>query len=401
MRMAKIKNSQKLFYAAYFIYIAGMFMDVLPEEIFIDTEVVKKAFKMISMALLAVRFCCFVLPHGFDLKGLKEKGIRKYITVRNLILAAVFLQILLIGLMTKNFYLLALIAFGMNLQEFDMGELFQVSMFILLFFTGMTILLCIFGVLPNIRLVRDTSYHYGRARYTLGFIHSLVLPGILVYVAAYFYTIRKKVTALDFMVFQGLGILIFLLCDSRNGIIALEFLLLSLLVWQVISKKLSGKRKQVLENLLTIVSSVSFVLITFFSLFLLWGYSGQKQFAIAMNSVLSNRVMLTLFNYEAMPFRLINVLSQQEFSDMTQYTFDNGYYYLLARYGYLVVGIFLITTIMTVVYMKKKGNYYAMVPYFVIALLNFIDNGIVSYVFLPYMFCGIHALYSGCRHRGI
>ncbi len=249
------------------------------------------------------------------------------------------------------------------------------------------------GGVPNIRLIRDTSYHYGKARYTLGFVHSLVLPGILVYVAAYFYTIRKKVKVSDFIIFQGLGILVFYLCDSRNGIIALEFLLWSLLVWQLVMGKAYGKRKQILEKVLTIMASAAFLLITIFSLFLLWGYSGQKQFAIILNSVLSNRVMLALLNFDVLPFQMISVLSQQEFSDVTLHVFDNGYYYLLARYGYVVVGIFIITTIMTVAYMKKKENYYAMITYIVIALLNFIDNGMVSYIFFPYMLCGIHSLY--------
>lgn len=213
------------------------------------------------------------------------------------------------------------------------------------------------------------------------------------YVAAYFYTIRKKVKVSDFIIFQGLGILVFYLCDSRNGIIALEFLLWSLLVWQLVMGKAYGKRKQILEKVLTIMASAAFLLITIFSLFLLWGYSGQKQFAIILNSVLSNRVMLALLNFDVLPFQMISVLSQQEFSDVTLHVFDNGYYYLLARYGYVVVGIFIITTIMTVAYMKKKENYYAMITYIVIALLNFIDNGMVSYIFFPYMLCGIHSLY--------
>ncbi len=391
--MWKIKNSQKLFYAAYFIYIAGMFMDVLPDILYVDTEMLKKTFKMISMVLLVIRFCFFVLPRGFDLKNLIGKGILKYFTVQKIFLVIIFSFTLLLGLMSKNFYLLALIMFGLNMQEFRMRELFSVSFCILVFLTGMTILLCFLGGVPNIRLIRDTSYHYGKARYTLGFVHSLVLPGILVYVAAYFYTIRKKVKVSDFIIFQGLGILVFYLCDSRNGIIALEFLLWSLLVWQLVMGKAYGKRKQILEKVLTIMASAAFLLITIFSLFLLWGYSGQKQFAIILNSVLSNRVMLALLNFDVLPFQMISVLSQQEFSDVTLHVFDNGYYYLLARYGYVVVGIFIITTIMTVAYMKKKENYYAMITYIVIALLNFIDNGMVSYIFFPYMLCGIHSLY--------
>lgn len=145
IRMWKIKNSQKLFYAAYFIYIAGMFMDVLPDILYVDTEMLKKTFKMISMVLLVIRFCFFVLPRGFDLNNLIGKGILKYFTVQKIILVIIFSFTLLLGLMSKNFYLLALIMFGLNMQEFRMRELFSVSLFILVFLTGMTILLCFLG----------------------------------------------------------------------------------------------------------------------------------------------------------------------------------------------------------------------------------------------------------------
>ena len=77
-----------------------------------------------------------------------------------------------------------------------------------------------------------------------------------------------------------------------------------------------------------------------------------------------------------------------------RYVYDNGYYYLLARYGYLIMLIFLSVSVAAVECMKKEENHYAMLVFIVIAMLNFIDNGFVSYAFLPYMILGICGMYS-------
>ncbi|MDE6636423.1 MAG: hypothetical protein K2K09_07475, partial [Lachnospiraceae bacterium] len=50
--------------------------------------------------------------------------------------------------------------------------------------------------------------------------------------------------------------------------------------------------------------------------------------------------------------------------------------------------------VIVALYLKKQKNYAAIVSFAVIAVLNFIDNGFVSYGFFPYLILGVHYLTS-------
>ena len=289
---AKPKKDHMLFYAAYFMYIAGLFIDILPDTVSINSEGIKKGVKFIAVVLLMINSCyCYVKCGGFRYK----KAIDRRSIFKKKVLMGLFLFVLMVALLSKDFYLLALILFGISIRDLEMDELFKMSFWILSFLTCLVLFLCLLGVLPNIQLVRSTSYHYGRPRYSLGFAHSLYLPDILVYLAAYFYTSKKKMKILDFVLFQCLGILVYMFCDSRNGLIALELLLFVVLLWQL-SCKIMGNKMGIFQKMLRLISSISFPSVTLLGLFLLWAYQKHMPFAITINfSIIQS---LTAYPYQ-------------------------------------------------------------------------------------------------------
>jgi pilus assembly protein TadC len=45
--------------------------------------------------------------------------------------------------------------------------------------------------------------------------------------------------------------------------------------------------------------------------------------------------------------------------------------------------------------MISKDNYAAAISFTIVCLMNFIDNGLISYGFFPYVLIGIYSMYRG------
>lgn len=370
----KLKKNNLIFYSAYFIYISSLFMEVVA----IDLQILKKVFVLLSILLL-----CYSNLKNITLNF----RIKTKISIKTIIYFLVFIFVLFLSIKTKNYYLIAIILFSISMKDLDLKEFFTVTIISLATMSIIVMIFCGLGIIPNIQTSRDTYYNSGGVRYGLGFIGSNPLPNILVYIACYYYSIKKKVGLIDFCIFQVLGIVLFALCDSRNGLIALEILCLMQLFWNFAENKKSNK-------LLEKISMNSFIIVALLSQILLWAYRKKMAFTFPINKMLSGRLQWVLENiWNNNPFKLFNFDTHEQFTASLLHAYDNGYYYLIARYGYIGMIIFLIVTIYAFKCLKKQNNYRAMISFIVVALLNFIDNGLISYGFLPYMLMGIYTMY--------
>ena len=102
------------------------------------------------------------------------------------------------------------------------------------------------------------------------------------------------------------------------------------------------------------MGTLSYVFVCIISWMLLQAYRHGNVFASYVNMLISGRFQWALENMWKTPFRLINWANNAEFNESIKYAYDNGYYYLIARYGYLFLYIFLFITILVAVYLEKQ-----------------------------------------------
>lgn len=381
-----IKKNQGLFSIAYIFYMLAMFTEIVNMDVNLASSI-KNILVICTVGILSLNLMS-------QYRG--RIHLERIVSLHFIIGLVIFIFITLLSVKTANYFLIVVLLFSLNMKNIEFNDLIRLAMYSVLAITIMVIIFCILNIFPNIRSVRNTTIHYGQVRNSLGFQGGLFLPNILVYITAFYYSIRgKKINKKNVVVFQALAILVYILCDSRNGMIVIELLLILQFICQIRgSNEKKIKRKQ---NYIYYMGTLSYVFVCMFSWMLLQAYRRGNVFANYVNMLISGRFQWALENMWKTPFRLINWSNNAEFNESIRYAYDNGYYYLIARYGYLFLYIFLFITIIVAIYLKKQENYAAIVSFAVIAVLNFIDNGLISYGFFPYLILGVHYLTSSLK----
>lgn len=377
-----IKKNQRLFCIAYILYMLAMFTEIVNMDASRASSI-KNVFVICTVGILF-----FNLLSNY--RG--KMHLDRIITLRFFIGVLIFMFITLLSVKTTNYFLILVLLFSLNMKDIEFNDLAKLAFYSISVITIMVIIFCALNIFPNIKSVRNTSIHYGQVRNSLGFQGGLFLPNILVYITAFYYSIRgKKINKRNFIIFQALAISVYILCDSRNGMVAIELLLILQFLCQI--RGISKRKK----NIIYYTGALSYVMVCAFSWMLLQAYRHGNVFANYINILISGRFQWALENMWKTPFRLINWANNAEFNESLRYAYDNGYYYMIARYGYLFLYIFLFITIIVAIYLKKQENYAAIVSFAVVAVLNFIDNGLISYGFFPYLILGVHYLTSSIK----
>lgn len=371
----KIKKDNGFFYLAYCFYIMALMTENIALD---DTHLVKQVCVIISMCILGLHYIYKINKKHIAIPKMSLFGVA---------LVILCLFVLYLAISTSDYYLIAVILFSVGLKELDLEELFQISLIVLAFLTVCIVIFSLVGIIPMVESVRATAYNHGDTRLGMGFKGGLFLPNIVSYCGCYFYSIKKRVRSLDFFTFQVLGTISFLLCDSRNGLVSLELLLILMFFWQ--TKKRSDKIQKVVKILAVSVFPVTSIL----SVYLLNAYKIGTSFSVWANELLSGRLWGAMMNSFASPFEWIHYETSVSFMENVTYAYDNGYFYLMARYGYLMLIIFSVMSIFIGKYMISKDNYAAAISFTIVCLMNFIDNGLISYGFFPYVLIGIYSMY--------
>ena len=372
MSKEKTNINTLLFYLIFILYYLSLFINDLsyPENI-------------ISISSKIIKICTLGLMMIYLLKNFNE--INKFKSVIILILASV----LFIASRDLIWIMIAFISFCSKSQTSE--EILRTSYWALFIGTIITLVLYLLGILPDVINYRSSN---NTIRHSFGFYHSNVLPGILFYFTAYYAILKKEKSSklLLFVIFL-LNILLFFLCNSKNA-----FLCTILVLIISFSSKIKI-RTPIIDFIIRFVSKN--IMLIFFALSFISTYFRARAMHVDILNVfdgyLNGRIYLSALKYNIVGVHFVNFMDSATYFS-TQYTIDNGYTYILLRYGVLSAIIYMIVNLSFI--NRYKNNKFIQLIFMVIAFSNFIDNDFFSYGFLPFLIIGINSLGLLKKGRG-
>lgn len=364
------------FLLAYSIYYFGMVFSMTSAP---GAMLIKYAAILSSAVILGLRFLFLVRTGG----GLK-KGM--------LLLTILLLLIVSIAVISKDFFVLMIVLLGVNTAFLDRSTLkgvLKLSIFISALVSIVAIIACYAGLIPNI----NTPRGYNTApRYAWGFTHSQVFSLILLYAILCYYALRKKVRLLDFVVFQGLTLVVAKVFDAKNALIAMEIFYMvyfgGLIIRTIFLRKVGNSRRP-----LEVAAYWSAFLMSLISVILLVLYDRGNSFAMAADQFLTQRIRLSHMTFSVTPVKLLSIMSFDEYSAMIKATVDNGFYYLILRYGVLYLLLFCGVFACIGRYYSKENNMAGCAAIIAIAASIFISNSITNCYFTPFWVVGLYEAY--------
>lgn len=292
---------------------------------------------------------------------------------------------LLYGIKTGDWYWSILILFIYNTKKINNRTIYEISYKIIV--TGIIIVLacCVLGVLPDVLTSRNTIEDINYNRHSFGFYHSNVLPLLIFYLEVYYICIHKNKTKNSVIMCYMIVASIFgFLCKSRNALIS--SIILSLFV--IFEKRKSRSGHGFLYKIAVIaVPCMSFFSFAMMFLLLKGGIWNT------IDNVFSGRFRLAIFKMRRIGIHLVNIMSDDVFlSDNISYVtgktldtivLDNGYLYVMLRYGILVLIFYF--TVAYLLASKNKENSCILGAIIAAFVINFVDNDLVDYSFLPFI----------------
>lgn len=355
----KLKKKEAIFYIAYSIFFVSLFI----RDIDIETMMLQKLGRYIAYALLLFQLCI----NTWENKELIR-------------IASLSTLSILLFLISKDMYWASVVLVIFAAKDIEIDKLFKYTAILLFSLSCLVILLCIIGILPDIMTARQGEVAVA-TRHSLGFSHSNVLPGIHIYLMVYYLWEKNRrakgnVVAIWFLTEIGL----YYLCGSRNALLATIIVSGLFLVFQVLGKNV---------KIITIFEKIDY-LISFF-LFL---FSFAMTFLISkggiydtIDTILSGRFRVPSYKIAITGVHLLNTMSNEAyFKDGL--IIDNGYMYVILRYGILAT-IFYIMVNYSLVRKAEKSSI-RLICILIIFLVNIIDNDLCDYNFLPFIICSFN-----------
>ena len=242
-----------------------------------------------------------------------------------------------------------------------------------------------FGVLPDILTSRNTVEQINYNRHSFGFYHSNVLPLLIFYLEVYYICIvKEKIRDNVIVLFVLLAGATNTFCHSRNALI----LSLALSLFVVFAKQMKKDEHKILYR--TTVLSIPCMSIFSFSMMFLLLKGGIWN---TIDTFFSGRFRLAIFKMRRIGLHLINIMSNESFvkdnityvdgKDISSIVLDNGYLYVILRYGILIILVYFL--IAYCLAKKNKGNACVLGALIAVFIANFVDNDLVDYSFLPFI----------------
>lgn len=364
----RIKNKEICFYLSYILLYISLFLgDVY------DGGTIASAAKIIRM-LSYLFIVLYFLNFKSDLKGWIKFG-------TFLLLTSVY------GVLTGDLYWSILVLFIYGARNINHKYILKISISILVSGVCCVLMLCLIGALPDVMTARNSTIANSFNRHSLGFYHSNVLPLIVLYLEAYYIFLeREKIKYSVIISFMFIGFILNVICNSRNA-----FYLCILLSMLVCFEKSVGFSKKIKE--------ASYV-VTKYSVVFMSAFSYAMMFLLlkggiwnTIDSFFSGRFRLAIFKMRRIGLHFINFMSNKEFvTDFITYVdgktlasivLDNGYIYVILRYGILVILFYFAVSF--ILAKKSKGDMYAICVLLIVFIANFVDNDLVDYSFLPFI----------------
>lgn len=308
--------------------------------------------------------------------------VSKKIAELSIIQAFFLLFFFIVSLYSNDFYMLVLVLMFISMNDISITVIFLISyylLFIISIFVVVTSL--VFDLFSDVQDTRASVYGYGIIRHSLGFRWSFCLPDISVYLFVYLSIFKRHFKFRSFLFFQIISIILFVLCNSKNALIAIEMLFLLLYISNLFDTK------RYIKTIFSL-SIIVFPSIALISTLLLHFYVDGYEFANVIDSFLSGRLYLVKLNAAMSPPVFFNTMSFDDFMLNCPFTTDSGYYYLLLRYGWWSLVLFTFISYKNFLFFFKVNNKYGIICFFIILLMSFIDNNFACFAFLPfYMVC--------------
>ena len=354
-RRKKGKNSADIF---FIIAYASFFLSLFISDIYPVTDMLET----VSRSMRMVTYVSSIV--AFMQSGFKRKNI--FIIMAMLAICGIYLAV------TKDAYLLSLVILIYSGRNCDTKKLFNIGFFLLLIGTIITILLMLIGVLPD-RMV-SKAFSYDLSRHSMGFYHSDVLPGIILYLHVFYvWTHNEKLTYKTLVTFVLLHCVAYYYCHSR--VCFLVGILFSFLLYLT--------RKRVKPTLRKIVNIISKYVAVFCSIISIAGMLLVKSAAwlYKFDIALSFRLRYASMKMERIGLHFINFMDNETYYGTDDFAVDNGYLFITLRFGIL----FVLALIMINVLLSKKNADSTVIQLCMIAVFvaGFIDNEFLSYGFLP------------------
>lgn len=297
----------------------------------------------------------------------------------------IFMITLLYAMKTGDLYWSILILLIYNSKKINIESVYRISLRIIIIGIISVLFLYLIGVLPDVLTSRDTLEQIDYNRHSLGFYHSNVFPLLIFYLEVYYICIvKERVRDSVIVLFMIFAVIVNVFCRSRNAIII--SLLLSVFV--ILAKKKENGENKVLYH--ATVLSIPVMSIFSFSMMFLLLRGGIWN---TIDTFFSGRFRLAIFKMRRIGFHFINVMSNENFindnityangQDLSTVVLDNGYLYIILRYGILV--LFFYFFIAYLLAKKNKRNICILGTIVMVFIANFVDNDLVDYSFLPFI----------------
>ena len=380
----KVKKSGFIFYLSYFLLYISLFMgDVYTVDGLVD---VARMIRLLSYV--------FVVLAIFNNKlNVKEC----------LIFVAIFLPAFVYGVYTGDLYWSILVSLIYASKDAHMDKLISMSFWTLFAGTLLVVALYGMGFLPDVLTVRNSAVLNSPDRHSFGFYHSNVLPLLNLYLEIYYIFLKgEKAKTLNIFAFGIIACILKIFCDFRNAFLLSSALSIAFLVQRTVG---FGPK---IRRLLFVMSKYSVAIMSAFSvmmMFLLlrggiWDY---------IDYLFSGRFRTGILKMRRTGLHLINLMSNAEFaSDNIRHengTFfdtlilDNGYLYMILRYGILIILFYFIVSAMLT--RRAKNNVYLLISLLAAFSANFIDNDLADYSFLPFILYAFNDVKIFAKYKNV
>lgn len=353
---AKVHKSEFLFLAAYICFFIALFLG----DVAIETSGMQLFTKVLRYASYLLSFMQLIM-HRSTLKQLVRE-------------AMIWAVSLLFFVFTRDAYLPMLVILVVGSRDSSVKRIGDISLKLLAVGTAVIVAACLIGLIPDVMTAKAFSDEL--TRHSFGFYHSNVLPNNLLMIELLLvWKYKEKLSAIVILAFFLLHSLVYVLSASRMCLLVAVLLTALLLLFKWNSGLRSHRRLTALAaySIAPICSVVSLALTLLVP---------ANALAQRIDVLLSCRFSISYQKLQSVGLKLFNFISNAQFI-RDGLVLDNGYLYVLLRYGFVVLAA--LNLIGYLLVKKYAGNTFYLICIACVFAIGFIDNLFLGYRFLPFL----------------
>ena len=383
------KTKNACFILAYSIYYVGLLIQTTNME---QASDIKKLCNILSLTLM-VLICINKVNHN---RPVSFKMAASYFCAGIIIIMSMY---------TMDFFFITLMLFYFASHSMGYGEetrIYRVSGYLLLLVLVSVSILCFAGVIDDLNTPRSMWEYYSGDRFARGFAHSQIPTLLVLYLILYFFTYKKRVGLVDFIVSQLLMILMSYIFDARTSLYVLECFFVMQLVFKIASI-ISKRRRGVVRRIVSVICKTSFMIFAALSFLLLYLYNQDYSIVKKIDLALSSRLRISSILFSENPIRFLRMQSFDDYvNNLSGYPMDCGYFYLVLRYGIISLLFFSIVLFFLAKHYDNQNNKCGLCAVFSISVTNLMNGTLVGCYCLPFLILGLNCIrYEVCKAKHI